>query len=551
MTRHEEGGAEPSESVAGTKASVDTAKRKLEERHRETATRERRDLIARFREHPMTRGVMRHLVALAAGIPLIANAAERPDVTPPAIDAVADASVAVTERPEEVSASIATTAAETPFVREISMENPRSRTEELAMFETRTPDSDEYYLSVITKVAVSIEGGEAAPEYYARVGRPEWTPYQRVLFMDLPVQEKFTELHPEYRNLSTEQFIEAYPDMLLLAKSEFRFSNQYRFLTDEAIDLFVAEAADMKPSHAAYAYKRLSLVIGAEVGLAEVVRLTDALIEKLPADHPIVTSVAKSGYSKARLLVGGSKANVLHMDQLRGEMLVYRTVGDTRILIDSFPAIGGKLDTPTMSVRGKPAGSEFVHVPDTTLTVAVAYRAKTSWTWQNSWVPAGAWIRDHGDELQYQNPANHQWYDLTGPNAAFFPDSDGNVSRPFDGHVTPTDYGLIRAASHRDPSGATAGFVPKTWTRDEILARNGGDVPTEWKWNDFGSMALRLATPDGYVTGINIHSKPNQDENDFLAGRTHGCFASYADYVKEMVDRYGVGVGTTVEVTTK
>ena len=540
---------EPSNSIVDAQSSVDAAKRLLDEKRGETATRERHDLIARFRENPLTRGVMRHMIALAAGIPLVANAAEPSEAPPSTLDAVADVSETIAERPEQVTASIATTATDTPFIQQFSHQKPWSAIEEMAVFEAPTPDSDDYYRSEIEKVAKTIEGGEASPEYYARVGRPEWTPYQRVLFMAAPVQERFTELHSEYRNLSTDQFIEAYPDMLLLAKTEFRFSNLYRFHTDAVIDLFVAEAATMKPTHAKYVYERLSLVIGNEVGLAEVVRLTDALLEKLPADHPIVSSVEKSGYAKARLLVGRSRSNVVHMDQLRGELHVYRTVGDEKILIDSFPAIGGKMDTPTMSVRGKPAGSEFVHVPDITLTVAVVRDPVTSWSYQGAWVPGNAEIRDRGDELQYRHPSTRQWYDLTGPNAAFFPDAEGNVSRPFDGHMTPTDYGLIRAATHRDPSGATAGYVPKPWTRDEILSRNGGEVPAEWKWNDFGPMALRLATPDGYVTGINIHSKPNQD--DFFSDRTHGCFASYAAYVREMVDRYGVGVGTKVEVTTK
>ncbi len=547
------------EAISAARRSVEKARGNLDEEQRKAARRELGGWLVKMRENKWLRGPMKRLTALFLGVPLSASATEleTPSLTPEPQEVVAMIDVetpnpaperAVAEETPEDESVLALNR----LVRQLAEEHPGklSPIEERAMWEARSPETDQFYLWEVAQVGRAIEDGQAAPEYYARVGRPEWTPYQRSLFADAPVQERFTELHPEYRNLSAREFLSSYPEMLSVAKREFRFSNEYRFLTDEAIDLFVADAPTMDPKEAAAQYQTLVLAIGQQVGLAHVERLTERLAAELPPDHPVLEVVREIGVADAVSLVGRSKKNIVHMDQARGELRVIRKVDHSYILIDSFPAIGGPLNSPEMSVAGKPSGSEFVHVPDTVMKVAYVDRAKTSWSWHNSWVPQGAPIREAGDELQYQHPATKQWYDLTGPNAGFFPDRDGHVLRPFDKKVEPMDVGLIRAATHKSPDGSAA-YVPTTWTREDILGRNGGEMPTEWKWNDFGSMAMRLNTGDGQRTNINIHSKPNEDTGDFLPGRTHGCLSTFSEDVKALADTYGVGGGSTVVVTTE
>lgn len=542
--------------IRAAQSSVDAAKRRLEVERNESAKREWGNWLSRLRENPLFRNPMKGLAALFLGIPLSASAAEieRPSMSPEPTDAVAmiDAETPnpMPERVDETAPDESVLALK-KLVAELNAEHPNklSSIQTQAIWEARTPETDDFYKWNLAVIGKTIEGGQAAPEYYARVGRPEWTPYQRALFADAPVTERFAELHPEYRDQTPEQFLQSYPEMIKIAKTEFRFSNEFRFLTDDAIRLFAQEAPEMEPAAALERYKILMQTIGTQVGLAKVIELSSAVTAALPPDHPIVAYDTFVGVNEASTFVGRSKKNVVHMDQANGELRVLRTVDDQYVLVDSFPAIGGNLEAPALSLSGKPTGSEYVHVPDTSMTVAYVDRAKTSWSWHNSWVPQGAPIREKGDELQYQHPRTKQWYDLTGPNAAFFPDKNGALIQPFDARVQPMDIGLIRAATHRSADGIQT-FVPKAWTKDEILSRNGGELPTEWTWNDFGSMAVRLSV-DGKQTNINIHSKPGEDENDFLGVRTHGCFSTYGEYLKTVVDRYGVGSGSEVVVTTK
>lgn len=554
MNREHEGGQERIEAVNAANRSIDQAKTQLERTQSESALRKMGGWLKEMRDSRFLRGPAKRMAALFLGIPLSASAGEleappaplpedsvamldvefanpAPEAAPQAEEEVDELDVAMKQLISDLHAD---------------HENKFTPIEREAVYEARYPETDEFYKWELTQVAKSIEGGQASPEYYARVGRPEWTPYQRALFADAPVGERFTELHPEYRDLSSQDFLEQLPEMIDTAKTEFRFSNQYRDLVEDAAAIFVADAPDMSPDQALETYKTLTKTIGSEVGLSKVVELTDALLAELPADHPIAKYAVELGMEQVKPLVGRSKKNFIHMDQANGELRVMRKIGDTYVVIESFPAIGGPLNAPKMGTEK--SGSEFVHVPEMTMTVAYVDRAKTSWTWNNSWVPAGASLREGSDgELEYQHPRTKKWYDLTGPDAGFFPDKDGKAIKPFDTKIEPMDRGLIRAATHKGADGAS--FVPKAWTKEELTARNGGEVPTEWKWNDFGSTAIRLSV-DGKQTNINIHSKPGEDTNDFLPGRTHGCFATFGDYVKALPDAYGIGSGSTVVVTT-
>jgi hypothetical protein len=543
------------EAIDTARRHVEAAKRDLETEKRNAARREWGGWLIKIRENPFFRAMNRKLAALALGVPLRAAAVEASEVPavpekPPAVsvDMLADVDLPAPERTEAVAKLAEEDVKLMAMVEILRAEHAHklSPMERMTFEEARYQETDDFYNWQVSEVAKQIEGGMAAPEYYARVGLPEWTPYQRSLFVEAPVGEKFTELHSEYRDLTPEQFLRAYPEMLELARTEFRFSNQYRFLTADAIELFAEGVEKMPPEEALTTYKTLLETIGRGVGFKHVVRLTDRTLERIGPDHPIRAYLAEAGYAESRQLVGPSKNNLIHMDQARGELRVLRKIGDFYLLLDSYPAIGGKMDTPTMSLKGKPAGSEWVHVPDVVMTVSTVDRNKTSWTWQNSWVPQGAPIRDTGTELQYQHPATNKWYDLTGPNAAFFPHGQGEVIQPWDATVTPTDLSLVRAASHIGQSGEK--FVPEAWTREDIIKKYG-QVPETWTLNDFGPAAIRLAY-QGETTGINIHSKPSEEPNDFLPSRTHGCFATFSNYVTELYADYGIARGSTVVVTT-
>lgn len=542
------------EAVAAARKSVEAARTNLDDEKKNAARREWGGWLIRMRENPFLKSRMTKFLGLFAGISLQTAAAEVPEIShdrapmaspvfDPGDESIPWMSPIEHEDKGELSLPDETVSS---LVR-IAGSIPRPLIE--------TPDMPEMTADLkrqLALIAESIEDGTASPEYYARVGRPEWSIYQRSLFSNEPVQERFLELHPEYRGLNAREYLESYSAMLDLAKTEFRFSNEYRFLTENAIDLYVSEAASMEEDKALAVYKDLITNIGTNVGFRHVSTLNEKIAGALPSDHPVRVFIDASGYSELKSLLSPSRSNIVHMDQASGELRVLRRVGDQFVLLDSFPAIGGNLNTPEMTVAGKASGSEFVHVPDTVMKVAYVDRAKTSWSWHNSWVPEGAPIREKGNELQYQHPANKQWYDLTGPNAAFFPDKDGKTIRPFDGKREPMDAELIRAATHADPaSGRT--YVPEMWTREQIIARVSDSIeaPTEWRWNDFGSMAVRLNTGDGEKTNINIHSRPNQDPNDFLGTRTHGCFSTYGEYVKSLADEYGVGNGSTVVATTE
>jgi len=544
MNRHEDGGTERT-AVETANAAVEVAKGQLEKQRGEAANRDWNGFMQRVREHPLLRSRYTKFLGLLLGVPMRIAAAETPTEErlasiAPMSDPYADSVPMIEpEEREEITIDI-------PAFRSlarIAESIPTPAAEDPLGYR---PDRDLLVGLAIT--ARSIEDGQAAPEYVARVGRTEWSPYERSLFAQEPVQERFLQLHPEYRGLSPQEFVATYPEMVETAQSEFRFSNQYRFLTEQAIYLFTAEAPGMSPEKALAQYETLVGSIGRQVGLAEVVRLTDGLAAELPADHPILAYAERVGMGEAKKLVGPSRQNIVHMDQAAGQLRVLRRFGETYVLIDSYPAIGGNLEAPALDLTGKPSGSEFVHVPDTVMAVASVNKAKTSWTWVNSWVPAGAPIRERGDELQYQHPATRQWYDLTGPNAAFFPDRDGVTLKPYDTHVQPMDIALVRAATHRAADGRE--FVPKAWTKADVIGWNGGELPTEWKLNDFGSVAIRLSV-SGKQTNINIHSAPGEEENDFLSGRTHGCFKTYGKYVKDLAKTYGAGSGTKVVVTTE
>ncbi|OGL95531.1 hypothetical protein A2348_04060 [Candidatus Uhrbacteria bacterium RIFOXYB12_FULL_58_10] len=543
--------------VASALRSVEKARANLDGEQRAAARREMGGWLQRMKESARLRGPVRALAALFLGVPLSAAASET-NHPPEQAQTVEVSAMIDVESPnplpeafEELPSTNNVDVRTNQLIADLVAERPivHSVIEQEAMLEPRYPETDQFYLFELVQVAKAIEGGQAAPEYYARVGRPEWTPYQRSLFSEAPVQERFTELHPEYRGLSGEQFLDAYPDMMKLATTEFRFSNQARFLSDDAIDIFVSTVGTMEPTKSVERYELLLTEMGRDIGLAQIVKLTDALSEILSPDHPVLARAAELGVEDAKSLVGRSKDNVVHMDQARGQLRVLRPIEGEYLLIDTFPAIGGPLNSPEMGVSGTSAVSEFVHVPNTVLRVSYIDRAKTSWSWHNSWVPQGAPIREAGDQLQYQHPTTKQWYYLTGSNAGFFPDKTGHTLKPFDKTVEPMDLGLIRAASKRTPNGTKS--VPNTWTKDEILNRNHGVLPTEWRWNDFGSMSARLNTASGERTNINIHSRPNEDPDGFLGSRTHGCLATFGDYMKALTDEYGMGSGTTVFVTTE
>lgn len=548
------------EPVVEARRSVEIVRPKSVLEQRDFALRELGGWLESIRENVWMHWPMKRFAALLLGVPLSSAAAELESASlfqeTPAAVAMLDEEKK-NQPSENINYETEVAEADIKFLREFTMELRAeheasvSFIEEEAVHEARTPETDEFYLWELTQVAQSIEEGQAAPEYYARVGRPEWTPYQRSLFSNAPVQERFTELHPEFRNLSSEQFVDAYPAMLDLTLIEFRFSNQYRFLTQDVIEQFAESACDMEPQEALKRYDMLVPKIGKNVGLASVISLSDALASRLSPDHPVAERIAELGVEHFRPFVGRSRQNVLHMDQARGQLRVMRKVGDEYVLIDSFPAIGGPLNTPELDITGKPSGSEYVHVPDTVMEVSYVDRAKTSWSWQSSWVPQGAPIRESASgELQYQHSANKRWYDLTGANAEFFPDRNGNGIKPFDAKREPMDLGLIRAATHRSEEGNRI-IAPTGWKKEDIIKRAGGTVPTEWRWNDFGSMAFRLKTLDGYRTNINIHSRPGEDMNDFIGGRTHGCFATFAEYLSSVVEIYGIGSGSEVLVTTQ
>lgn len=543
MNRNEEGGLEPS-ALETANAAVEVAKDRVEKQRGEAANREWGGIMQRLREHPLLRSRYTKFLGAMLGIPMRLASAEAPAEErlasiEPVSDPYAD-SIPMAEHEERGEITI--DAATFRSLSRIAGSIPRPAAEDPLAYR---PERD--VLGGLAMIGHGIEDGQAAPEYVARVGRSEWSPYERSLFAQEPVQERFLQLHPEYRGLSPTEFLTAYPEMVETAQTEFRFSNQYRFVTEQAIYLFTAEAPNMSPEAALAQYETLVDSIGHRVGIAEVVRLTDGLAAKLPPGHPIPAFAERVGLND-KTLVGPSRQNIVHMDQAAGQLRVLRQYGDAFLLIDSFPAIGGNLEAPALDLTGKPSGSEFVHVPDTVMSVAAVNEAKTSWTWVNSWIPAGAPIRDFGNELQYQHPSTKQWYDLTGANAAFFPDRDGTTIKPYDSHVQPMDIALIRAATHPSADGRT--FVPRAFTKDEVIGWNGGTVPTEWKLNDFGSVAMRLSV-DGKQTNINIHSAPGEDANDFLSGRTHGCFKTYGNYVKDLAKTYGVGSGTKVVVTTE
>ncbi len=534
-------------SVPSPKALIETVHKKLDAERQQTGNREFRGMMIKLRESPWLAGPLKTLTALLAGVPLIAHAGEASD---PPRDLSVESSFSITE-PEEGRDE--TDSAHLIASEELSnlllAEQPFRRTpiEQASDAEFPFPESDEVYLLQLADLGKTIEAGQAAPEYYARVGRPEWTPYQRSLFSASPVHERFFELHPEYRRLSPQDYVKEYPNMLQTAATEFRFSNEFRFVTDNVQTAFLEIAPKLKPEEALSQYKFILETMGRQVGLAHVIELSKGLQELLSTDHPIIQYMSDLDLKDAESFLKPDKKNIVHIDQANGQLRVLRKIYQSFLLIDSFPAIGGKRQSPEMSIVGKPSGSEYVHVPDVVMTVSSVDRAKTSWTWQRSWVSQDALIREQRNELQYQHPGTKQWYDLTGPKAAFFPDSDGNVIRPFDSHFEPMDQALIRAASHSNADQSVT-FVPKIWTKEEIVSWNGGEIPSKWKWNDFGSTALRLSL-NGERTNINIHSKPNEDPNDFLGDRTHGCIATYSEYMKQVVDLYGVRNGTTVVVT--
>ncbi len=524
---------------------IDATTKKLSAERKKTGAREFRGMMIRLRENPWMAGPMKALTAFLAGVPMAAHAQDFPKYTPDtSIESVFTVSEPPRSETEHHPISI-----ELEKMLEEDQAHRYSAIETAAQRESPFPESDEVYLLQLRDLGLTIEAGQAAPEYYARVGRPEWTPYQRSLFSSAPVQERFFELHPDWRHLSSQEFVTEYPNMLRTAQSEFRFSNEFRFLTDDVQTAFLEIAPTLKPSEALSQYKFIVEYIGRNAGLAHIVELSIGLQRLLPADHLLVAYINDIGVIEAADLLKPNHKNIVHIDQSLGQMRILRQINGMYILLDAFPAIGGKTNTPEMSLVGKPSGSEYVHVPDATMTVVSVNEAKTSWTWQRSWVSQGALIREQGNELQYQHPRTKQWYDLTGPKAGFFPDADGNVIRPFDSHFEPMDQALIRAASHSNPDQSVR-FIPKMWTKEQIMSLNGGEVPTEWKWNEFGSVALRLGL-NGEQTNINIHSKPSEDMNDFLGDRTHGCIATYGEYVKKMVVNYGVGSGSTVVVTTE
>lgn len=511
MNRHEESGIEPS-ALETANAAVEVARDRLEHGREETATREWNGIMQRIREHPLLRSRYTKFLGLLLGIPMRVASADTTDLerfpSPrPASDPYADSiAMIVPEDRGEISMPETTVRS----MARIAASIPRPAAEDPL---GHHPDRD---LRVgLAMIANTIEGGMAAPEYVARVGPESMSIYERSLFSNEPVQERFMELHPEYRGLSAREFVDAYPAMVETATFEFRFSNQYRFLTEDAITLFTAEAPEMNPAEALAQYVRLVDAIGHQVGLAEVVRLTEGLSAKLPSDHPIVVHAEQIGMGDAKKLVGPTRQNIVHMDQDRGQLRVLRRFGNTFVLIDSFPAIGGNLNAPAIDLTGKPSGSEFVHVPDAVMGVVAVNSAKTSKSWVNSWIPQNAPIRERGNELQYQHPATRQWYDLTGTNAEFFPDGHGGTLKPYDSHVEPMDLALIRASTHRSADGTT--FVPTPRTKADIIGLNSGEIPETWTLNDFGPMAIRLSV-SGVQTNINIHSGPGQDQNDFLSG---------------------------------
>ena len=376
-----------------------------------------------------------------------------------------------------------------------------------------------------------------------RDGMPEWSPAEQQAFKAMPLMSRFLLIHkdlPEVRwaTASARGNIESYPLIAARVEKEFPHSN----MLWEYTDFTVAQAKELfprmiLPEEAIKKYDVLVQAIEAQVGLAKARQFGEELLATLPDDSAFAKHVAGSSIMRAevREWLKPSLKNSFYFDQKSGKMLVVREMVDGhRVILDSGSANGGRSDAAE-----KQTGSDahqFVVTPPGTYTLGAPDTHKKSISYQTSWVTDGAPLRltSDGKDVEYKD-VDGAWKRLTGEDAVFM------GTKPFQKGGNHT---LIFSATVRDeqtgeeqpPQPITLAMLKeaKEKLRDAGIDTSSSDIPSVWRWNDFGPLVLPIIK-DGKPTRFYVHTSPKTDK---FTGSTHGCISVYSPEVLQQLQSH-------------
>lgn len=408
---------------------------------------------------------------------------------------------------------------------------------------------DQKVVDTLLKLAESNLIYKDSPEYLGRLGRPEWSPAQGLAYSELPTEAKMYELHPEFGNYSDLEFIQHFDDMMEVAKTEFKHTDLREQIVMGAIDRLVLLAPTMQAEQLQDEYDTLVPQIEHELGKKYSVLLRTELLDTLEENHLLRPVIAASHLEADQILLdktqgrttGGKRIQrSVEFDQQDGAVDVVAHVGDQSILLASFPGNGGD---PRAGI-GRKTIKEHASTRPGEFKVVKLEKGHVSRSWQFSWIPEDAPIKQVGDQIMYGTPDGKFHY-ATGSNAEFM------GLTPFDGQLTAGDRSLLEAAGTEQrvdvsdiqakaeikkrggwllrKEGQTAVYLvpPSSFTAQDFVEQ--GKLVSIWNKNDFGPRSLLYKKLDGTPSPQLFHSSPSETKGETFLQTSHGCIHMYQE----------------------
>lgn len=407
-----------------------------------------------------------------------------------------------------------------------------------------------------------------SPEYIGRTGKPEWTPYERFNYSELPIEAKLYALHPEFANYSDTEFLTHFDDMMESARTEFIHTDLREQLTTGAIERLVRLAPNLQPDEALQFYDDLYPVLANEMGIQYTVALRLGLEQVLSPEQPVMLAVNSSHLEEDERLLdksvhktasGEKIERSIVFNQAQGVVDVQAKVGKETVLLSSFPGNGGD---PRFASTGRKT-KEYAATRAGTFRIQQLERGHVSLSWANSLIPQDAAIKQVGDDIMYQGKDGKFHY-ATGPHAEFA----GRT--PFDGNLTAADRQLLESAGEhikvkktevdkiaaiQENGGWLVKVGPTTveyilpmppFTVDNFQDEHG-QLVAKWEKNDFGPRSILYTTLDGESSSQLFHSSNDEPKGKKSLDHSHGCIHMYQSDLGEVFEL--VNPGDTIDIT--
>jgi hypothetical protein len=365
-----------------------------------------------------------------------------------------------------------------------------------------------------------MKSGEMTVEQEGRFGRQSWNQLQRLAYQDFPtLDSKFEYLHKDNPDVIASYKdprgrLDNYRQLYEMMSLEFRHSSLPFQFSEQCIEDAVSLIPNLPPEEAVQVYNGFTQELARSVGFRAVREMSQQLADTLPAAHPVLQQIEQQQWlsPEAADWLKPQKDNSAYFDQVTGRIMVYHQVGDTMVLLDTFPGNGGPANGVAWE-RGLPA-QVAVRTPDGEFKFARAFEKKSA-SWQYSWVTDTSPLRWNADQTQvdYQDE-DGTWRRLTGQDAEFT--TMGAPQKPFKEKKKSS---LYNAAIDR--TGDTVAY-PAPFSRTDVVDEEG-NLRSTWDLNDFGPRSIQMNDAEGKAMSVFFHSSPHDEAKEESLINSHGC----------------------------